>query len=355
VAASDDVEIRELDPHDEQSVSQWFAVVQASDQLDRPGEPGWLLREQQQLSLSDADERRVLLAAVDGDRLVGSARLELPQRDNLHLCETVLVVHPEHRRRGVGRLLDEEVVRRVRAEGRTTVLSYADEPPGSEGRSVGRLGAQALGYDVVQEEVRRDIALPLEPQRVAALQEACAPYAGEYEVRTWWDRCPDDLVDDCAQLNAAMSTDVPKDQMDWREEVWDAARLRRNEEQCQAMDRTYAAAGAVHRATGRMVAFTTMGVPRSERRRAYQWETLVLKEHRGHRLGTLVKLAALQELSASRPAPEFISTWNAQENAPMIAVNDALGARTNGRIAILQKVLAETGPPSGGIRPDRRG
>jgi hypothetical protein len=167
----------------------------------------------------------------------------------------------------------------------------------------------------------------------------CAEHATGYDVRTWWDRCPDDLAEDCARLNQAMSTDVPKDQMDWREEVWDVARLRRNEALCVAMDRTYVGAGAVHRESGRMVAFTTMGIPRSARRRAYQWETLVLREHRGHRLGMLVKLAALQELSASSPATAYISTWNAQENAPMIAVNDALGARTNGRLPLLQKVL----------------
>jgi hypothetical protein len=53
----------------------------------------------------------------------------------------------------------------------------------------------------------------------------------------------------------------------------------------------------------------------------------------------LVKLAALRELSASSPSTAYISTWNAQENAPMIAVNDALGARTNGRLPLLQKVL----------------
>jgi hypothetical protein len=36
-----------------------------------------------------------------------------------------------------------------------------------------------------------------------------------------------------------------------------------------------------------------------------------------------------------------ISTWNARENAPMIAVNDLLGARVNGGLAILQRVLDE--------------
>jgi RimJ/RimL family protein N-acetyltransferase len=136
-----------------------------------------------------------------------------------------------------------------------------------------------------------------------------------------------------------MSTDVPKDEMDWREEVWDAARVRRNEDLSRAMDRSWVGAGAVHVPTGRLIAFTVMGVPRSRPERAYQWETLVQSDHRGHRLGTLVKLAALQELAAHDPRIRFITTWNAQENAPMIAVNDLLGARVNGRLAITQKVL----------------
>ena len=327
-----------MDP-DDAGFAQWFAVVRASERLERPGEPGWLLHEQREASRSDDDVRKEVLAAVDGDRVVGAARLELPVSDNLHLCEHVLVVHPDERRRGIGRVLDEEVVARARADRRDTLLTMCDEPPGHEGRSAARRAALALGYDVVQEEVRRDLDLPLDPQRVRELRERCLPYARDYELRTWWDRCPDDLAEDCAQLHQAMSTDIPKDEMDWREEVWDVERLRRREQQSAAADRTCVGAGAVHRPTGRMVAFTSMAVPRSSRERAYQWGTLVRREHRGHRLGMLVKIAALQELAASDPAPRFVSTWNAQENAPMIAVNDALGARTNGRIAALQKRL----------------
>ncbi len=106
------------------------------------------------------------------------------------------------------------------------------------------------------------------------------------------------------------------------------------------MDRSYFGAVAVHRSTGRSVAYTTMGVPLSQPERVYQWDTLVLREHRGHRLGTLVKLAALQEMAAHSPRSRCITTWNAQENAPMIRVNDALGARTNGQLINWQKRLS---------------
>ena len=69
-------------------------------------------------------------------------------------------------------------------------------------------------------------------------------------------------------------------------------------------------------------------VPR--RTLAHQWNTLVLREHRGRRLGLLVKLAALRLLAREEPQATRVVTWNAQENAPMIAVNEALGFRVAG-------------------------
>ena len=352
MTASEDVQrtlppvaVDQVDPHDEPTFARWYEVLRAAEEHDRPGEPGELLHEQRSLALDgsgpDPDTGIVLLAASVAGEVVGAARLELPRRDNLHLCELVLCVHPSARGRGVARALQSEVERCARGHGRSTLVTYADEPPGWEGRSGNRLAALALGYAVAQQEVRRDIDLPLDPARVAELEDACRPYAEEYHLRTWCDACPDDLLDDLAELHRQMSTDVPKDEMDWREEVWDGARLRRREERTRSADRSLVGAGAVHVPTGRMVAFTAVGLPRSEPARAYQWETLVQADQRGHRLGTLVKLAALQELARRSPATRFISTWNAQENAPMIAVNDALGARTNGRLAVLQKVLPD--------------
>ncbi len=332
-----------VDPTDDPTFGDWFAVLEAADAFARPGEPGFLRAEEQRVSIDSlrpgADTCHVLLAAHEDDRCVGAARVELPQRDNLHTCEVELVVHPGARRRGVGRALCAQVERVARDQGRTAAAAYADEPPGTEGRSAGRLAAVALGWEVCQVEARRDISVPLDPGLASTLEAQCLPYAVDYAIRTWVDRCPEDLVDDRAELSRSMSTDVPLDGLDWREEVWDAARVRRGEELAGAMDRTVVNAGAVHLPTARMVAYTQMAVPRPRPERAYQWDTIVLTAHRGHRLATLAKLAALRELADRSPGTRFVSTWNAQENAAMIRVNDALGARVNGGIATVQKVL----------------
>ena len=53
--------------------------------------------------------------------------------------------------------------------------------------------------------------------------------------------------------------------------------------------------------------------------------------HRGHRLGLRMKLAMLEWLRAERRDVEVIDTWNVPGNAPMIAINDALGVSGRGR------------------------
>lgn len=51
----------------------------------------------------------------------------------------------------------------------------------------------------------------------------------------------------------------------------------------------------------------------------------MLSEHRGHRLGALVKAAVLRDLAAQLPQVRRISTYNSHSNTPMVAVNEALG------------------------------
>ncbi len=72
----------------------------------------------------------------------------------------------------------------------------------------------------------------------------------------------------------------------------------------------------------------------------HQGLTAVIRAHRGHRLGLLVKTAMLERLADAEPEIEWIATGNAAENEHMIAVNEALGfeltrlSGTSGELAV---------------------
>jgi len=334
------VDIERVDPRDDGAFADWYAVVEAAERDSRPDEAGYTAQELRVAALEARDPDRdadvVLLAARDGRRTVGAAQLSLPVRDNLHLCELELLVHPRQRCRGTGRALLAEAERLLAEAGRTTVLTYSDEPPGRPSPASQGAG-KSLGFVRSQSEVRRDIALPLPPELVVPLEAATAPHAQAYALVTWRDGVPDALLEDLALLHQRMSTDVPLADLEITEESFDGARVRRQERRARDAGRMLIGGGAVHRETGALVAYTDMAVSPAHPDQAYQWNTIVLRGHRGHRLGMLVKLVALQRLSREVPDARLISTWNARENAPMIRVNEDLGARTNGEGVAWQK------------------
>lgn len=71
--------------------------------------------------------------------------------------------------------------------------------------------------------------------------------------------------------------------------------------------------------------FTELEVSAEPGRAVSQEDTLVLREHRGRRLGLLLKVANLELLAAESPGHPSVMTYNAEENRHMLTVNEALG------------------------------
>lgn len=328
--------VEDVAARDEAAFAAWYAVLDASVAHERPGEPHWSLQEQREIALAGlpegedaADEKHLLL-----DRDGGAARLTLHRRDNRAVADVLVLVHPDARRRGTGSRLLAAAEQRARAAGRTALSAEVDEP--GEG-APGRAFLQHHGFHCGLVEVRRDLALPPDPERLARLEADARAHGAGYVVRTWRDRTPDELLEERALVERRMSTDAPVGDQPYEEEDWDPARVRQEEDKARRQGRTWFGAGALRQ--GRLVAHTEVGVPLGAPERAYQWGTLVLREHRGHRLGALVKLAALRALMAGSPATRSISTWNAETNTAMITVNEALGFVENGRLSSWHRSL----------------
>ncbi len=318
--------------------------------------------------------RRLHLLAVADDgastpgpgpaRALGSLSVHLPDAHNTHLVEAFVNVGAADRGRGIGTALAERAEAIARESGRRLIVSWSDhaaEPPEPTGpgdapvlrppTGSGRIPddaasrfARRLGYALEQAERHSVLDLPADGALLDALEARAAAAAGrEYRVVTWADAAPAEWVDACGVLFTRMSTDVPLGGLDVEEDVWDASRVR-------DFERTHAAAGhrllvaaAEHVPTGTLAAFTVLVVrpgTGDDLDAVFQDATLALKEHRGHRLGMLVKVANVRAVRAAFPRAERIHTWNAEENGHMLAINVAMGFRAAGISAAWQKRLA---------------
>jgi GNAT superfamily N-acetyltransferase len=256
---------------------------------------------------------------------VGSIRLDLPMLDNLDLVEMDLCVDPAHQHRGHGRVLLGHAVERITELGRHQVISGVNEPADESQNRAMRFAA-AAGASRSLGELRRTLDLTaLDGRRLAALQDEAGKAATGYEVVSWTDPCPDELVDDYAALLARMSTDAPMGGLDIEPANWDADRVREREATIRDQGRQLLVTAARVGMDGLLAAFTEVAITRHDPDNAFVWDTLVVKEHRGHRLGTLVKLANLERLVAVAPQARRLHTWNADVNSHMIAINEAIG------------------------------
>ena len=81
-----------------------------------------------------ASGSKILLAARDGDTIVGSAQLELAMRPNgVHRAEVQkVIVRSSHRRQGIARALMEAIEREARAAGRSLLVLDTEVGAGAE-------------------------------------------------------------------------------------------------------------------------------------------------------------------------------------------------------------------------------
>jgi GNAT superfamily N-acetyltransferase len=123
-------------------------------------------------------------------------------------------------------------------------------------------------------------------------------------------------------------------------EHWDQERVRAEYRRIAAMGRRVVDTFALHEASGVLVGYTQVQVPRESPAVAFQQDTLVMREHRGHRLGLRMKAVAALALMQECPATTTVRTWNADDNAPMLAVNQALGYVHDAMLREWQKLVS---------------
>jgi GNAT superfamily N-acetyltransferase len=307
-------------------------AVFAADVPDLPPGPFDELVAAARLPRDSVLEERYLL--VDEGTPVAVARASFPLLDNTENCLVLVAVHPAHRRRGNGRALFDFLVERARLEGRTRLLTEVAEPLVNGEGAPGPNFATTIGATRALDEIRRVLDLDaLDEARLDALEAEARSRSAGYETVSWIGPTPDSVIDGYAQLMGQMSVDAPTGDLDWEPEVWDADRIREQDQLVSDQRRIALLTAVRHQESGRLVAFSSMGLSKLQFDPAYQWNTIVLREHRGHRLGMLAKVINLRQLLREVPESRRIVAWNAESNTHMVAINDALGFRPVERLA----------------------
>lgn len=299
-----------------------------------------------------------------GDRpasVLGAARLNMPSRDNTHMCWASVTVRAEHQRHGIGTALWRAAWAATQDAGRTTMIIESAHLPGTQPEPDHRLHpaagtgylddrdgatsfARAMGLRLMQVERQSTQMLPIPREQLHRLREGARPAVGpDYEVLQWTGATPHELVPDYLRLLTAMSTDAPMGGLDYHEEVWDERRLQEAERAEERAGRQSLTAAARHRPSGRLVGYTQIQLDRYKLHMAHQENTVVLRPHRGHRLGLLLKVANVEQLQRLAPQVRRVYTWNAAENEHMLAVNTALGYRLTSLWGAWQYQLAPVG------------
>ncbi|PJJ72915.1 putative N-acetyltransferase YhbS [Diaminobutyricimonas aerilata] len=290
--------------------------------------PGWL----------DPYEPKLLFAARADDRIVARGTIQFALGSDTDTAWISVQVLPDYRHLGIGRALADLLEDLAHDRGCTRVIVYTVSRDGAGPRIPAPTGfgsvplgnaevrfLLARGYSLEQVERASRLALPLADGVLEAHRvEADAAAGADYRVEGWSDLTPERRHADMAHLRTRMSTDAPSAGLDEPEDPWSVERLIESE-RGRLGTVTVLTSAVEHIPSGRLVGFTQLLVPLDTRRPVVQQDTLVLREHRGHRLGMLLKIANLQQLRAGGYPHPSVTTVNAEENRHMLSINEALG------------------------------
>lgn len=325
-----------------EAADRWHQIAQEyfkADYYEMPADPVQEIYERVESTRSD-DRYELWLGYLRTD--AGGAgtpvvlgEIRLPQLDNIDNAVVNVATRPAHRRQGYGTAMLAHLTARARAHNRTRLIGDIGEPmPPTEPADTsptpppGVLFATKAGARPVTSDVRRLLRISdIDDVRLSHLSEDAAAHSTDYSLIQWEGPAPADVIDDLVVLHSRMTIDAPLEDLDWEPENWTPERYREREQRVLANGQVCLCTVARHDPSGQVVALTDIGVTNAQPEIAYQWATIVLPSHRGHRLGMLVKLANLEYLRTSRPHVRALNTWNAAINDHMVGINEAIGFR----------------------------
>ncbi|GAB3605782.1 GNAT family N-acetyltransferase [Conyzicola nivalis] len=321
-------------------------VTGCSDLAVRPDEllPSW--------HAQAFEEKRMLVARVEG-RIVARAVIELPL--GTPLAWIAVEVLRRFRRHGIGSALYERVESMAAAarhpvlqgfviQGASDSVERIVAPTGFGSVARDDDGSRFLlarGFALEQVARMSRLGLPADRSAMHRLFVRAAADAGvDYRMHYWTGRTPPEHLLQIADLRGRLATDAPQGGLEPDTSAWTVDRVRAEDDYLEASPRTRLTALVEYQPTGEAAGYTELDVPAEPSRAVTQGDTIVLQEHRGHRLGMLLKTANLLRLGDLEPRHPSVLSFAAEENRHMLQLNDALGFVPWGYEGAWKKVLS---------------
>ena len=261
--------------------------------------PRWLLR-----------ERGEIVA-------VGVAFMDLEQ--NLENGAGRVHVKPEHRGRGLARMVGEPVLMTLADNGRIRLDTHVIADSVSEGFP------EKLGLQKVYGDKRSRLVLAdLDHQLMRSWIDRAEERASEYELLYMEAPYPDEVLQKYCDLFLIMNT-APREAFEAEDEVLTPEVWRDTEAKELAGGNALHLCVAVHKPSGDFAGYTVIKTQGLEPDQAWQWDTGVDPAHRNKGLGRWLKAAMIDKLAADYPEVDRIDTYNAGSNEPMLNINIAMG------------------------------
>jgi GNAT superfamily N-acetyltransferase len=296
-------------------LAEQMAAIKAAclADVDVPADTGPALLLEATVGSGEPVEDHLVLVRVDG-RLVAWGRVTQPTREYTSTAFLGGYVEPGHQRQGLGTALLEAALghtNRARLRARAW-----------KGTS-GMAALPALGFAAELTHLVRRLRLDTPDPRWPALRREAEAAAGDYELVRRAGVTPEADLAEMVVLREAIN-DAP-DAIE--HESYPPERIAAYERALEARRQTQYAVLARHRATGEPAGITLCDIDEFSPSVAHQEDTSVVRAHRGHRLGLLLKLEMIDWLRDERPEVTATDTWNDATNHHMIAVNEQLGAQ----------------------------
>jgi GNAT superfamily N-acetyltransferase len=327
---------------DDELLCRWYAAYAASQRHQRPYAFPWQLDEIRADLRVDVRRRvyRAFAGLVD-DVVVSAGQIGMRMLDNVDTATVAIDTPPDRRRQGHGTAMLDHLVGIARGSGRHRLFAEVSYPYEASADGRGEPGVEFLtrqGFAFALGDVHRVLDLPVDASVLDALATEASGHHRGYRLEAWSGPVPEERLASYVALDAMVATEAPTGALELEPQSDSVDAHREMEALLAEQGRTVHSAVALDE-TDRVVAYTAVGVPSLEPGRCYQWGTLVDPTHRGHRLGLAVKVANLRHLRAAVPSLRSMTTFNAEVNAHMVAINEQLGFRPVERLGEFQRRL----------------